>query len=108
MALREHEINQMIAKQTALNDAQREQNEQLKSEAQYRESDAYAELAAREQLGMAREGDTVLLPRMITPPLALPSPEVDAPAEAETPDRPPDPNYQRWWHALFPPSDPAQ
>lgn len=108
MALREYEINQAIAKQTALNDAQREQNEQLKAEAEYRESDAYAELAAREQLGMAREGETVLLPKMITPPLALPSPEGDAPAQAETPDTPPDPNYQRWWHALFPPSNATQ
>jgi cell division protein FtsB len=105
MAWREHEINQIIAQQTALNEAQRERNAALNAEATYRESDAYAELAAREQLGMAREGETVLLPTMVTPPLAQPSPQADAQAVPSASNTEPQPNYRRWWHALFPPSD---
>lgn len=102
MAWREHEVNQMIAHMTALNEAQRAENERLEAEAQYRESDAYAELAAREQLGMAREGETVLLPTMVTPPLADSAPDVEAPAAASEADEHDQPNYRRWWEALFP------
>lgn len=107
MAWREHEINAMIAHQTTLNEAQRTRNQELEAEAVYRESNTYAELAARDQLGMARPGETVLLPTMVTPPLAQPSPvaadlPVSPPANAV-----PQPNYQRWWHAFFPPNTPT-
>lgn len=105
MAWREHEINQMIAQQTALNAEQRIQNDQLKAEAQYRESDAYAELAAREQLGMAREGETVLLPTMVTPPLPRSAPEAGSATTTAPNIADPQPNHQRWWHALFPPQN---
>lgn len=65
------------------------------------ESDVHVERVAREQLGYAREGDTVLLPQMplSTPvPTATPAPALPTPA--------PDPNWQRWWSALFAPALP--
>jgi len=100
MAWREHELNAAIAQQVAVNEAQQARNKELERETMYRESDAYAELAAREQLGMARPGETVLLPTMVTPPLPQPSDrsiEHTASADAVV-----SPNYQRWWQALFP------
>jgi cell division protein FtsB len=104
MAWLEHDINAKIANQTAMNDAQRARNKELEEEGLYRESDAYAELAAREQLGMARLGETVLLPTMVTPPLPQPSADV-AVAQPRAPTDATPPNYQRWWSAFFPSND---
>lgn len=104
MAWLEHEINGMITNQTALNEAQRARNKDLEEEGLYRESDAYAELAAREQLGMARLGETVLLPTMVTPPLPQPSTDAAAMQPLAPSDATP-PNYQRWWYAFFPSND---
>lgn len=104
MAWREHEINAMIDSQTALNEAQRARNKELEEEGLYRESDAYAELAAREQLGMARLGETVLLPTMVTPPLPQPSADTAA-AQPRAPSDTAPPNYWRWWYAFFPSND---
>lgn len=105
----EHQINQASEQQRAVNEAQRQRNLQLAGEAEFRESDVYVEQAAREQLGMAREGETVLLPTVV-----LPAPtEGPSAAESEvTPDPTPvaiEPvvvaNYQRWWRAFFPGAD---
>ena len=108
MTWTQHQINQASERQRAENQAQRGRNAALKGEAEFRESDVFAEQAAREQLGMAREGETVLLPTIVVPPSPLSSPlpstggastSVAAllPAEEEAV-----PNYQRWWQALFP------
>jgi len=105
----EHQINQASEQQRAINEAQRQRNLQLAGEAEFRESDMYVEQAAREQLGMAREGETVLLPTVV-----LPAP-TEAPPDA-APEVTPDPtpvaiepaglaNYQRWWRAFFPGAD---
>ncbi len=99
MAWREHELNTLISNQRALNEAQQTRNNELEAEATYREGDAYAELAAREQLGMARPGETVLLPTMVTPP--LPQPSDSATAQTASADAVASPNYQRWWEVLF-------
>jgi cell division protein FtsB len=107
MTWTQHQINQASERQRAENEAQRARNAALKGEAEFRESDVYAEQAAREQLGMAREGETVLLPTIVVPASpASPQPSGSAapgpvsalpPAEEEVA-----PNYQRWWLALFP------
>ena len=64
------------------------------------ESPAHAEQILREQLGYAREGDTVILP---TFPEVTPTPE--RPADQAAPTAIPDPNWRRWIGALFPPGD---
>jgi cell division protein FtsB len=100
-----HQLNQARIQQAAINDEQRARNAALKGEAEYRESDVYAEQAAREQLGMAREGETVLLPTIVAPaePQPTPASPSDQAAESAAVAQPETmPNYARWWRALFP------
>ncbi|NBU64050.1 MAG: septum formation initiator family protein [Chloroflexia bacterium] len=80
------------------------ENATLQQSVEYAESNDYAEQIAREQLGYAREGDTVLMTTFpdqivsstvttaITPTLALnpPTPTVV----------PTEPNWMRWWRML--------
>jgi hypothetical protein len=70
----------------------------LKERVAFTESPAYAEQIAREQLGFAREGDTVILPTL---PERKPSLAVAAPAPL--PASAPQPNWRGWLRALFPP-----
>jgi cell division protein FtsB len=69
----------------------------LKDRVTFAESSAYAEQIAREQLGFAREGDTVVLPTLPErkPALAAAAP-VPLPAPAAQP------NWRGWLRALFP------
>jgi cell division protein FtsB len=69
----------------------------LKERVAFAESPAYAEQIAREQLGFAREGDTVVLPTFPERKLA---PATTAPMPLPAPD--PQPNWRGWVHALFP------
>ncbi|MEN9936229.1 MAG: hypothetical protein RLZZ387_2808 [Chloroflexota bacterium] len=73
------------------------ENARLEADVAYAESPAYAERVAREQLGYAREGDTVLLPTFpdVTPTPAAPTPE-------PIPNPTPRPNWRGWADALFP------
>ncbi|MBV9788247.1 MAG: septum formation initiator family protein [Chloroflexi bacterium] len=109
MTWTQHQINQANERQRAENEAQRAHNADLKGQAEFRESDVFAEQAAREQLGMAREGEVVLLPTIVVPASPLPSPQSSNPAApasemvAATVEAEIAPNYQRWWQALFPP-----
>jgi len=102
-----HRISREIEEQRAINRETEARVAALKGEAEFRESDVYAEQAAREQLGMAREGETVLMPTMVAPapspsPAAAPS---APPARATAPlDNSSPPNHQRWWQAFFPPN----
>lgn len=73
------------------------ENAALAAEVAYAESPAYAERIAREQLGYAREGDTVILP---TFPDVTPTPA--APTPAPLPTAAPRSNLQGWAAALFP------
>lgn len=77
-------------------------NAALRNDVEYAESPAYTEQVLREQLGYAREGDTVILP-------TLPEPTVP-PADQSTTPVPtvqPAPNWRGWLRAFFPPaSDP--
>lgn len=104
-----HQINQARVAQAAINDEQRARNAALKGEAEYRESDVYAEQAAREQLGLAREGETVLLPTIVVPAEPQPTPapsagtaDVAGGVAPESVQSEAVPNYERWWRALFP------
>lgn len=110
MTWTQHQINQASERQRAENETQRARNAALKGQAEFRESDVFAEQAAREQLGMAREGETVLLPTIVVPAASPPpttqSPNPAAPATglaAAAGAEEIAPNYQRWWQALFPP-----
>ncbi|HMQ32154.1 MAG TPA: septum formation initiator family protein [Chloroflexaceae bacterium] len=77
------------------------ENGRLAGAVAFTESDVYVERVARGQLGYAREGDVVILPRLEAPtadPL-----EDAAPAATEGPPQPPPtPNWRLWWEAFFP------
>lgn len=73
------------------------ENAALQDQIAYAESPAYAERIAREQLGYAREGDTVILPTF-PDPTATPA----TPTPAPLPTASPEPNWRGWVRALFP------
>lgn len=72
-------------------------NVALQRTVEYAESPAYAEQVARDQLGYAREGDTVIFP---TIPEAPPA-DADA-SITPLPPPPPQQNWRLWMQALFP------
>jgi cell division protein FtsB len=89
---------QIVEKQAELAKAEAELAS-LKDRVAFAESPAYAEQVAREQLGFARAGDTVILPTLPDrkPVLAAAAP-IPLPAPA------PQPNWRGWVRALFPAS----
>jgi cell division protein FtsB len=72
----------------------------LKDRVAYAESPVYAERIAREQLGDAREGDTVILPTF-PEQTAVPA----APSPVPLSIAPPAPNWHGWLRAFFPPAE---
>lgn len=74
----------------------KEENTALERVVTYYESRDYAESVAREQLGYARPGDTVVMPTF-PDTLSKTAPVVPSTTTAPTP---PEPNWLRWWHAL--------
>jgi cell division protein FtsB len=70
-------------------------NRALLSQVEYAESPAYAEQIAREQLGLAAEGDTVVLPTFEDRP-ANPAPLTPVPIPAPAPQL----NWRAWIQAL--------
>jgi cell division protein FtsB len=82
--------------------AMRSANEQLAGSVGFTESDVYVERVAREQLGYAREGDMVILPRLVAP--AAPAEAAPAASPAELAPSPRELNWRLWWQALFPPA----
>jgi cell division protein FtsB len=77
----------------------REANATLKGAVEFTESDVYIERVAREQLGYAREGDVVILPRVLPPDQPA---EPDSTVAPAVPAAPAAPNWRLWWQALFP------
>jgi cell division protein FtsB len=77
------------------------ENANLEGAVAFTESDVYVERVAREQLGYAREGDTVILPQEL---LADAPVEPAADDDSAVPEAPAAPNWRLWWQALFPPS----
>jgi cell division protein DivIC len=69
-------------------------NVELRRQIEYLKSSEYLEKAAREELGLVKEGDV---------PVVVVSPrEKEPPAEAPPrPLAPPTPNWQRWWDFFF-------
>ncbi len=109
----EHQINQAIVRQQAANAAAQQRNAELSGQADYAESDSAAEQAARERLGMAREGETVVRPNFVTAPTAAPLPSAEPSSTAPSIANPPSSavvpappsrasNAAHWWRALFP------
>lgn len=80
------------------------ENRELEAAVAYAESDVNVERIAREQLGMARPEDTVLLPQMPTaaPPPTPATTEQASAAEQIAPAAPAEPNWRLWWQAFFP------
>lgn len=110
-AWQEHMLNQAIKQQLAQNAEQRAQVLFLQGAADFAESDVAVEHAARERLGMAREGETVLLPTIV---FSYDSTTASTPPDADTgkalPDtavseRASEPNVVRWMRVLFPGAD---
>ena len=75
-------------------------NTRIEGAVTYTESDVYVEQVAREQLGYAHDGDTVILPRLVAP-TPVPTANPAAPTTA-SPSVPTTPNWQRWWQAFAP------
>lgn len=104
----EHQINQQIARQEARNAAQRGLNLEYQGRADYMESDMAIEQAARERLGMAYEGETVMRPNIVQQPTPTIPPPTAPPGLAaivpisDLPSSVTAANAVRWWRALFP------
>lgn len=107
-AWEEHQLNRAIERQRAENEAQRARNLELSGLADWSESNGAVELAARERLGMARDGETVLLPTVVLPPAPTPiAPQIaEAPVQGQVDSLVPvTTNVQRWAQAFFPKPD---
>lgn len=107
-----HFVNQVL--QSAHLEAEREalatevaqleaENQQLLGAVEYVESDLYVERIAREELGYAREGETVVLPNFVEP---TPTPPPSTPEVSLLPPPTPQPNWQGWWESFFPEGQP--
>ena len=73
-----------------------DENQRLQAELEYLRTDEAAEELAREKLGWARPGDTVLVvssEESEVVPAAKPAPSAEP--------TPADPIWQRWWQELF-------
>jgi cell division protein FtsB len=90
-------MDRQIADRQAENARIEAENQALKDRVSFAESPAYAEQIAREQLGYAREGDTVILPTL---PERKAAPVTTAPAPLPAP--PAQPNWRGWLRAFFP------
>jgi len=90
-------MDRQIEERQAQNERIASENAALKARAAFVESPAFAEQIAREQLGYARDGDTVILPTL---PERKPAPVSSAPMPIPAP--PPQPNWSGWLHAFFP------
>ena len=102
MAWQEHQINRAIARQESQNTQQVNSNQVLEGLAGFAESDVAVEQAARERLGMAREGETVLLPTVVLPAAPTPAPETPQVALPVPVRFEPEANAARWLRAFFP------
>jgi cell division protein FtsB len=74
------------------------QNQQLLGAVEYAESEQHVERVAREELGYAREGETVVVPLFTEP---TPTPPLPTPVVEVRPTPTIQPNWQRWWGAVF-------
>jgi hypothetical protein len=77
------------------------ENRALQQSVQYYESNDYAEIIAREQLGYARDGDTVILPTFpdqVISNTAIMTQTTVISDTLKTSDT--EPNWVRWWRML--------
>ena len=81
-------LQEQIAVLAQENEAQRIKNENLKLRNQYLETDEYLELAARQFLGKAAEGETVvLIPKEVALQYASDIPDVNEASDESTEDK---------------------
>ncbi len=72
-------------------------NTTLEAQLEYVQSDAYVEAWAQERAGMARPGETLVVPLAATPTPTPTPPPVLTPIVTPTPE----PFWVQWWQALF-------
>ncbi|MDX9953719.1 MAG: septum formation initiator family protein [Anaerolineae bacterium] len=90
-------LREKVATLEPLLEQQQDLNATLQAQLEYVQSDAYIEAWAQEQAGMARPGETLVVPLAATmTPTPTPLPEL-------TPSTPPasQPFWVQWWQALF-------
>jgi cell division protein FtsB len=90
-------LREKVATLEPLLEQQQNLNATLQAQLEYVQSDAYIEAWAQEQAGMARPGETLVVPLAATmTPTPTPLPEL-------TPSIPPasKPFWVQWWQALF-------
>jgi len=71
-------------------DRLREENKALKDELEYKKTDEFAEEEIRNKLGLAREGETIVV-----------LPKEDSDDQQEINNRVSQKNWQKWWELFF-------
>jgi len=100
--IRQAQLEQMLETIHANGEKLKAENRDLRRQVLFYESNDYAEQVAREQLGYARLGDTVILPtypdRVVTDTAILGKTATVSDTVVVTPV--PEPNWMRWWRML--------
>lgn len=71
---------------------QQKENDRLRSELIEVQTPEFIEKEAREKLGMAREGETIVI---------LPKSQISNPNDQEKQTEPPISNWKKWWRLFF-------
>ncbi len=95
------QLSASVAAQNQSNAALTQDNERLREQVQYYQSDDYVELAAREGLNLRKPDQMVILPNIATPGPGQHS-SIRPATPASSPDQaPPQSNWQRWFSLFF-------
>ncbi|MBN1922041.1 MAG: septum formation initiator family protein [Anaerolineae bacterium] len=90
-------LREKVATLEPLLEQQQNLNATLQAQLEYVQSDAYIEAWAQEQAGMARPGETLVVPLAATmTPTPTPPPEITPNVSPQT-----QPFWVQWWQALF-------
>jgi cell division protein FtsB len=92
---RKKQVDETIIEEEVMVEDLRKENEELKKELQILGSDEYKERQLRDKLGLAKEGELIVI---------LPDEEILrklAPKSFEEEETLPDPNWKKWMHLFF-------
>jgi len=92
---RKNQVDETITEEEVMVEDLRRENEELKKELQILGSDEYKERQLRDKLGLAKEGELIVI---------LPDEEILrklAPKSFEEEETLPDPNWKKWMHLFF-------
>ena len=92
---RKKQVDETITEEEVMVEDLRRENEELKKELQILGSDEYKERQLRDKLGLAKEGELIVI---------LPDEEILrklAPKSFEEEETLPDPNWKNWMHLFF-------